>query len=181
MHGAKRRRFAGRWGVGSNRSPGNRLHPHRFLVPIALLLIGAVLVLMLWPQERITRQNFGRIRLGMSQAEIHQLLGSPHYQVVEIGLVREPELYATNRWLSTEEKRRSGYRDYRREQWSSPELSISVIMDLQGEVVCRYTGPGHRWEWNWITFLRARLPRWVRTRWPWAYSHEISRLSPYLC
>jgi hypothetical protein len=75
----------------------------------------------------------------MSQAELHHLLGSPHYQVVEIGLVNGPKIYATNGWLSAEEKRRLGYREYRRQAWSSLELTIVAISDLQGWVVCRYT------------------------------------------
>jgi hypothetical protein len=142
----------------------NWVRPRLILAIIGLSLIIAVLVFVLWPRERVTRQNFGKIWVGMSQAELYQLLGSPHYQIVEIGIVDSPDSYSTNKHLSIEEKRLRGYRDYRRQHWASPKLTISVISDLKGEVVCRYTSQGHTSDW--FELVGDRLFGSVRPRPP---------------
>jgi hypothetical protein len=124
---------------------------------MAVIVIAAlVLSMVLW--ERVTRQKLGAIRIGMSQAELRHLLGPPDNRVVETGLVNGPGHYSTNSFLSEDEKRRMGFRTYQREQWSSREVSIVVISDLQGKAVCRYAGPGHKRDW--ISLLRAWLSRW---------------------
>ena len=63
-------------------------------------------------------------------------------QIVESGLVDGPETYVTNRDQSDEERRRRGFRDYRRQQWTSLEIEIVAIIDADGRVVCRYSGAG---------------------------------------
>ena len=127
------------------------------LVPVRSFL-AALLVVMLWPRERATRLDFAKIHPGMSQAELQQLLGMPEFDVLETGLVNDSENYSTNNHLTKEEKRERGFREYQHQQWSSPEISIVVISDLQGRAVCRYAGPGHGRAW--IAFLRYWLRRW---------------------
>jgi hypothetical protein len=128
----------------------------------AALFTGALvasflgLLVLLWPPNPITRANFDRIRVGMSQAELYGLLGAPQYQTVESGLVEGPETYATNRDQSDEERRRRGFREYRRQQWTSSEVTIIVISEPQGRVVCRYSGDGQTRDW--LAFLRSWLP-----------------------
>jgi hypothetical protein len=146
------------------RSPKNSLRRHPLLASIALSLVVGALVVVLWPRDRVTRENFAKIRVGMSQLELYQLLGSPGYQVVEIGLVDRPDSYSINKSLSVEAKRQQGFRDYRRQHWTSPKLAISVISDLEGQVVCRYTGPGQKRDW--MAFVRDRLFGWFRSRSP---------------
>jgi hypothetical protein len=120
---------------------------------VAALLIATAM----W--ERVTRQKFGAIRIGMSQTELRHLLGPPDFQVVETGLVSGPGEYTTNSFISEEEKRRRGFQKYQRQQWASREVSIVVVSDLQGQTVCRYAGPGHKLDW--IALLRGWLSRWL--------------------
>jgi hypothetical protein len=124
------------------RSPGRWLRSHPWLTLAALA--GAVVTLswIVLGGNQVTRSNFDRIQLGMSRADVHDLLGPPEFQVVESGLVDGPASYITNREQTDEERRRRGFRDYRREQWSSSEIEIVVISDLEGRVVCRYPGLG---------------------------------------
>ena len=79
------------------RSPQIRVRA-RTLAWIALLLLGALLVFVFWPRERVTPQNFSKIHIGMSQAELRHLLGYPHFQVVELGFVDGPETYTVNQY-----------------------------------------------------------------------------------
>ena len=140
------------------RLPRNWFHPGPLLTLSSLAVVGAVLVLFLWSRERVTRQNFGKIRVGMSMAELHQVLGPPDYRVVQSGLVNGPESYSTNSFLSEEERRQRGFRDYQHLQWTSSDLTIVAISDAEGLVVCRYTGPGQKTDW--IAFLQYWLTRW---------------------
>jgi hypothetical protein len=136
----------------------NWLCSHPWLAAAGLACAVVALLIVLWSPNPVTRANFGRIRIGMSQAELHRLLGAPDYQTVESGLVDGPETYITNRDLSDEERQRRGFRDCRRQQWTSPEVTIVVISDTDGQVVCRYSGDGQRS--GWLTFLRSWLSRW---------------------
>jgi hypothetical protein len=50
----------------------------RWLLALAGLLLLAAGVVTVWPQpERITRENFERIREGMTRAEVEAILGPP--------------------------------------------------------------------------------------------------------
>src|SRR6516165_6941322 len=52
----------------------------KLLVVLAVLavVVAAGVVVALWPsRERITQENFDRIREGMSRAEVEGILGSP--------------------------------------------------------------------------------------------------------
>jgi hypothetical protein len=137
---------------------------HRSLLVSIALAVVAVLVLVLWPWQKVTKNNFGKIRVGMSQDELYQLLGSPEYQVVELGIVRDPNTYGTNGWLGSEEKQRLGCQEYQREHWSSSEIFIAAISDIEGRVVCRYMGPGQKRDWltlfwSWTARHRRTLVR----------------------
>ncbi len=45
---------------------------------LALVLVAAAAV-VLWPRpERVTRENFGRVRKGLSEAEVQAILGPYH-------------------------------------------------------------------------------------------------------
>jgi hypothetical protein len=126
---------------------------HRSLLVLFVLAAIALQVLVFWPWQKVTKHNFEKIRLGMSRDELHQLLGSPDYQVVEIGIVKDPNTYAIKGWFDAEKKQRLGYQEYQREHWTSSEIDIAAISDFEGRVVCRYTGPGWDWQtsfWSWL-------------------------------
>jgi hypothetical protein len=134
------------------------LWSHPRLAAAALACAAIALLLLLWPPNPVTRANLARIRVGMSQAELHRVLGAPEYQTVEWGLVDGPETYITNRDQGEEERRRRGFREYRRQQWTSSEVTIIVIAEPHGQVVCRYSGEGQRRDW--FAFLRSWWRRW---------------------
>jgi hypothetical protein len=72
--------------------------PARLAISLLMLaLIGAGIILALHPEKRVSRENFARIRVGMSRAEIRRLLGGPaSSQATQLGLVRGPDAYSTS-------------------------------------------------------------------------------------
>jgi hypothetical protein len=141
------------------RLPWRWLRSHPLLTVVTLAGASVALLLVLWPSNPVTWANFRRIQVGISEPELRSLQGTPEYQTVESGLVDGPETYVTNRDQSDEERRRRGFRDYRRQQWASSEIMIIAISDPDGRVVCRYSGEGRRSDW--LAFLRSWLSRWL--------------------
>src|SRR5260370_38682790 len=116
----------------------------------------AALALALWPRQRITQANFDRIQVGMFQAELLELLGPPEFDKLELGLVLDSDNYAVNHFYPEEHLRRQGYQEYRWQQWTSSEICIVVVSDLQeGQAVCRYSGEGRRQDW--LSYLRSLI------------------------
>jgi hypothetical protein len=123
------------------------LRARPILASLSALLALAPVMFVILPSPRVTKRNFERITVGMSQADLYDLLGKPVYDDRELGLVQGPESYTTNRLQSEEELRRRGFKDCRRQQWDSSELSIIVILDSEQRVVCRYMGGARRGYW----------------------------------
>jgi hypothetical protein len=72
------RRQAGRDSKGARRMRLPRLPRKRLLVPLAgLLALVASFVLCPIPPSRVTRENYDRIREGMTRAEVEAILGPP--------------------------------------------------------------------------------------------------------
>jgi hypothetical protein len=118
-----------------------RFHAYVALVFLACLLITGIVILL--PRERVTRANFERIEIGMSVADVQTLLGRrPEVQAVDSGRVLGPSSYSVD--LGPKRLHRDGYQNYTRQQWSSPELTINVISDANGRIVCRYSHEGQR-------------------------------------
>jgi hypothetical protein len=124
-------------------------------------MVGAVVVLwfVAWPEDPVSRANFRGIEVGMPVAEVCRVLGAPQVDVEELGMVGGPGTYSVNFGPSAEEQRRRGFRVCRRQQWSSPDITIIVISDPEGQVVCRYSGEGQ--EPYWLARLRSWLSRWL--------------------
>jgi hypothetical protein len=130
------------------------------LLVAAILVIGLVSLLLFLrsstPPSPVTRANFQRIEVGMSQSDLRSLLGAPEYDATELGRINGPDSYSLNFIQSEKERRQSGYRDYRRQQWTSSECSIIVISDPERKVVCRYTREGQKPAR--LAFFRSWLP-----------------------
>jgi hypothetical protein len=77
------------------------------------------------------------VQIGMSQAEPCGLLGRPQYEALEVGLVEGPEKYAVNFGQGSDEQSPRDFRNYRRQQWISSELT--------GCPAYRATVAGHAW------------------------------------
>ncbi len=127
------------------------------LISVAVVVgVLAVLVATL-PDGRVTRAVFAKIRIGMSQDDLRDLLGRAlDFQTMDLGRVDGPEHYAVNFGTDPKELRRAGYQDYRREVWISSEVTITVVSDSGEQVVCRYSSGGQsrlRDFWNWLSAL----------------------------
>jgi len=126
----------------------NWVRSRPFLIFFAFAIVVATLVFTFWPKQRITKANFDKIQIGMSQEELLQLLGTPEIDTVQLGLVEDPQTFII---LGSD----SRYKDYRFQQWTSSEISIGVVSDSEGQLVCRYSNPGR--EWDWRVFFRSLI------------------------
>ena len=115
----------------------------------ALAVVIVTVTLAFWPKHRITRANFDKIQIGMSQAELRGLLGPPRIvDEFELGQVRGEEyVWVDNgrllliyqdgnqswstclddnnyRYLSKDDLRRMGFQDYQQQVWISSEIRI---------------------------------------------------------
>jgi hypothetical protein len=104
----------------------------------------------------ITEATFTEIRIGMSLADLTDLLGKPSLEMAELGKVDGPEDYILNFAEPEAERRARGFQDYERRQWTGRDITIIVITDPAGNVVCRYKSEGRRG--TWLTFFRSFLP-----------------------
>jgi len=86
--------------------------------------------------EPISEATLAKIRIGMSKAELHYLLGPSTVVVAELGIVLGPDQYSG----PFEPGTREGLQNYVREQWNSPDFVIIVISDRDGRVACKYAG-----------------------------------------
>jgi hypothetical protein len=103
---------------------------------LGCLLMAVTLSLML-PRERVTLANLKRIELGMSKADVCRLLGAPRAQTAVLGIFRDGRLELGPIFYSSQELHRLGYHDYTQLGWASPEMTILVIVNVEGLVVAR--------------------------------------------
>jgi hypothetical protein len=129
------------------------------LVTLTLALVIAVVGYANKIRNTATRENFAKIVIGMSQAQVHEIFGPPDIKTMELGLVEGPDRYTINMSQSIEERRARGFEMYSHEQWSSGEITVTAILDSEGKVVCRYSGSGQP---GWRERLLASLPRMSR-------------------
>ena len=122
---------------------------------VAIVVLAGVFFLL--AHETVTPANFGRLRIGLSQAEVHELLGPPRGRWNDVGNVTGPDQYATNCTQDKESLLAKGYQEYLREQWSSPEITIIAVFDQDRRLVCRYRRPGQESSW-----LAAHSPPFLR-------------------
>jgi hypothetical protein len=100
----------------------------KLLVALAgLAVVGAAGAVVLWPRpDRITRENYDRIRVGMSRAEVYTVLGPPgEYSTGDAkasGLPEPPML--------TEDLRQA----ISLEEWFGDRAAIGVYFDGAGNV-----------------------------------------------
>jgi hypothetical protein len=143
------------------RPPWRRGWPYAVLS----LAVATILAVSFWlaplplgRPNKITRENFRKINLGMPQAELSELMGAPEVSSTGLGKVEGPETYTINPALSAAEQRARGFREYRFQQWTSSDILIVVITDAEGTVVCRYCGEGPKV--HWFPVIRSWLPPW---------------------
>jgi hypothetical protein len=122
-----------------------RRHRLRWVLALAglavLVVVGVIFVL--WPQpERITRQNFDRIREGMTRADVEAILGPPGDHRTRLG---ETNLLGQN-WLPDSDEYDPGVATWRAARgnaieghisgavWIGDTLDVRVFVDDTGRV-----------------------------------------------
>lgn len=118
---------------------------------VAIVVLAGVFFLL--ARETVSPANFERLQIGLSQAEVHELLGAPRGGWNDVGKVTGPEQYATNFSQDKQSLLAKGYQEYLREQWSAREITIIAIFDQDRRLVCRYKHPGQ--ETSWLALLRG--------------------------
>src|SRR5262245_51350584 len=101
------------------------------LVAIAVLLCWALWLLS--PVDRVNRESFARISLGMTEAEVEEVLGRPNANGAADAIIMfegVPESFADPVAFPAERLR----------QWASREHAILVEFDERGQVTGRYFG-----------------------------------------
>lgn len=107
------------------------------------LVIGVVaLALVCWVigvgvlalRSGVTRTNYNRIRIGMTDSEVTAMLGQrPSSNMLMLGRIAGPEAFTQDGQTSW----------YRYQEWNYPKIIIVTVSDPKtGRVVCRYSGQG---------------------------------------
>ena len=124
--------------------------PGRWLFEVVAVFLASGLAAAVWPLERVTWENFDRIRIGMGKPEVRRIfVRRPDESFARTGRVASPtrmDWDAIPAPIKTSP--RQGFLAYRVESWEGPGLSIAVVFDAQDRVACRLTGPSHgrkRW------------------------------------
>jgi SmpA / OmlA family len=102
----------------------------RWLLALAgLAVMFAAVAVALWPRpNRITRENYARIKLGMSRSQVRAILGSPYdytYGIAATGYVR-PE----GDWCKAVTS----------ESWTAKDCEIWMHFDCDGNVTAKSCG-----------------------------------------
>jgi hypothetical protein len=111
------------------------------LVCTLVLICGAFAGWLYLHRDRVTLSNFGSIEVDVPLKEVEALLGrGPDHIWKTLGRVESPDVFVTNADPIVQEK--MTHRMYHLYQWQSSELTIVVVVDEAGKVVCRYqSGP----------------------------------------
>jgi hypothetical protein len=107
----------------------------------ALVVLLAIVACLLWPQpNRITQQNFDRIREGMSRGEVVAILGAPgDYRTAPSefdwqGPRGARAFCGDDIWVRAEGDRKLLLSESRTETWDGDEASAIVIFDASDRV-----------------------------------------------
>lgn len=117
-----------------------RLPLRKVLVGLLALLVLAVLgvVALDLGRDPVTPENFARLRVGMTGAEVRSIVGRPDFEWSAIGTVRGGT-FSTNQ--DPEVRKREGHRPYVVHQYDGPRMTICVVYDEAGRSACAYSGP----------------------------------------
>jgi hypothetical protein len=115
---------------------------------VALATVACWALWLTWPVDRVNREAFERIRPGMTEAQVEEVLGRPSTSgPPEVIIMFEgvPESFVDPVTFPPE----------RRRQWVGRDHAILVELDGQGQVSGRYFGHVNRPE----GFMRSLLRR----------------------
>lgn len=122
----------------------------RFTVRALLIAAGVVACVVigigvLWSRTGVTADNFNRIQVGMTDAEVATLLGEqPKKSLLLLGRIAGPDAFVSDGQTSW----------YTYREWRNGMITIVTVSDPQsGRVLCRYSGQGY------LGQVRQLLPR----------------------
>lgn len=102
---------------------------------IAILACGIIGLGIAMMSSGLTREDYNRIQIGMTDAEVEAILGRrPDASLLLLGRVAGPEMFASDGQTS--------WHHYH--EWNGARVSIVTFTDPKtGRVVCRYSGQGY--------------------------------------
>jgi hypothetical protein len=99
-------------------------------VVLAVLLVGFSAALFLWPRDRITKASWEKIRLGMQEKEVEDILGGP-------GLTGDypPEFsLVMSGGVTIFDEKQYDFRNHRRRYWIGRGGALGISIDHEGIV-----------------------------------------------
>jgi hypothetical protein len=141
---------------------GFTMRRRKLLVVLAGLAVLAVGAFLLWPRpDRITRDYFQRIRIGMGRAEVEAILGGPPGDYTTLNV--SPHIGMR---IVVDMDDDGTIRNYPPEEWTGNTMSIWVSFGPSGKVISTsYEDSESVKEWPWDN-LRWRFWRQWRKWFP---------------
>ena len=144
----------------------------KLLVALAgLAVVVAAGMVMVWPRpERITRENFDRIREGMSRAEVEAILGPPRDYRTRIGETdygrtentwiadRGPDFALGTNWVPGQSKGKP----YLKADWMDDSFRITIVIGQSGSVVDKEGWPRRKTQGQLDDLLWRGKRQWQR-------------------
>ncbi len=108
-------------------------------------------------ESKISLSNFQSIEVGMDEAIVTKILGHPDRRKMRLGYVRDDGTFGTNAHVAPAKLRSQGYKNYEQLQWTSPEITIVVVINSHGSVATSYSKNGQSID-PLSRFVRAVIP-----------------------
>jgi hypothetical protein len=110
----------------------------RWIAGLVLAVLVAIGAFVLWPQsDRVTRENFDRIREGMSRAQVEAILGPPgDYRIGPTVAVDPPEHLSTDPLEGERAPSMALERQFFKSwtyRWESDRVTVKVVFATRAE------------------------------------------------
>lgn len=127
------------------------------VVGVPVFLIGAVALVLVLNASKITHANYDRVRLGMTSAEVFQILGKPKSAGTMKGYVKGPDhfVFVHDPVFGTE-----GHVTFPHYFWDGARLNVTVEFSPDDKVI-RKQHTDKPPEPNRIDLAMQRLKRWL--------------------
>lgn len=93
----------------------------------------------------------------MDEEIVTKILGHPDRRKKRLGIVQDDGTFGTNAHVAPAKLRSQGYQDYEQLQWTSPEITIVVVVNSHGLVETSYAKDGQSSDLV-SRFVRAVVP-----------------------
>lgn len=117
----------------------------RQLFVFGMIVVVAALASFMWLSQgtgSVSQESVALIEVGMSRSGVHEILGTPDLQFVNVGRVNGPTEFVTNTSLTASETAARGFSKHLFEQWSTTSFTAILIFDQTDTVACQYSSHG---------------------------------------